>query len=230
MAQTEFVGDEYSFLIDDDLHLITYNTSGFMRVKHNENQFAEVRFYYWLDNGDPDLVDTEHDIENDIWSFTIRIDENSILEGEEFLEANSLDYDFFEEDGYTYLLIDGLQFNVEYDSNIDPEELVAGSSTDVGEKETSKTGSSGKKPGTKHSDFKLYPNPSTSFINASFFNPNKDVIIFNLIDINGKIIESKTVHSMIGNFNTQFDLSNRNNGIYFIAIEGENRVEKLIKQ
>ncbi|HRG19350.1 MAG TPA: T9SS type A sorting domain-containing protein, partial [Flavobacterium lutivivi] len=72
---------------------------------------------------------------------------------------------------------------------------------------------------------KVYPNPAKSVINI-----NSESIIeeIELYDIQGRILERHHDNSK----NIALDISDRENGIYFIKIKGENgsKAEKLVKE
>ncbi len=72
-------------------------------------------------------------------------------------------------------------------------------------------------------EINVYPNPSTQSIYVS--HPNLDKFQFQIIDVNGKQIISGILEN-----NAPLDISNFNNGIYFIIIENiENKTKKTYK-
>jgi hypothetical protein len=81
-------------------------------------------------------------------------------------------------------------------------------------------------------EIKIYPNPASNSVLISYqLNQNQD-ISYKLSDISGRVVQQKTLHK-ISTLNESIDLSNINNGAYFISIELENKsliTKKLIIQ
>lgn len=230
LAESEFYLGDY--LIDEGNFTITFSASGSMRLTREANQYAELTFFIWLDEGDPENEDVEHDPENDIWSYTIRIDENS-LEGEELLEAFAPYYDFYEGEEYVILTIEGLEFTVDYDEEIDPEQLVVGVSNDVGEDGSYKTTATGIAPRKVDKPFNLFPNPATEHITVNYFDGTQKTIQFNVLNTQGQVVDTKRVQvAADGLSSATFYLTKYNSGMYFIVVDGDsnkNNIRKFIK-
>jgi len=81
-----------------------------------------------------------------------------------------------------------------------------------------------------NSKFLIYPNPSSGIINIEFSDINNTTKgSLSVYDNIGKIVFSKKLDFKGNTFNTQLDISNYENGIYFIRIEnGGNSVIKSI--
>jgi C1A family cysteine protease len=79
-------------------------------------------------------------------------------------------------------------------------------------------------------DIYIYPNPSSDKINIRFGKEATGSIIFELLDINGRVLQSKTVLNI--NEVETLDLSSLTNGIYNLRIIINDKViiEKIIKQ
>ncbi|MBC5834810.1 T9SS type A sorting domain-containing protein [Flavobacterium sp. F372] len=75
----------------------------------------------------------------------------------------------------------------------------------------------------------VFPNPSTGIFNIAFgnLNPNK----IEVYDITGKLIMKKDSLEVSGNNQTNIDLSNTSNGVYFVKISTENNTitKRIIK-
>lgn len=67
-------------------------------------------------------------------------------------------------------------------------------------------------------DFNVYPNPTQGNITINLSNASN--VLVKIIDINGKVIKTKQVNNAINTF----DLSNYENGIYFVKIESNDKV------
>ncbi len=80
-------------------------------------------------------------------------------------------------------------------------------------------------------DMVLFPNPAGSNTNIKWLGKQNEDINIRLLDLSGKEILSKTLHSKIGENIESIDLSNLANSIYFLhwISEGNNQVYKLIK-
>ncbi len=68
-----------------------------------------------------------------------------------------------------------------------------------------------------NNEINVYPNPTNNVLNISF-TPQSSSVVMNLYDITGNIIKNVTTL----NSNNQIDLSELNNGIYFIIVTGNN--------
>ena len=62
----------------------------------------------------------------------------------------------------------------------------------------------------------VYPNPTNGEVNFLITSPSVKTIV--LVDIVGKVIDSRAVNSEL----TEFDLSNYSNGTYFYRLINEN--------
>ena len=78
--------------------------------------------------------------------------------------------------------------------------------------------------------FSMYPNPTTNYVNLSFSNASKNIDIA-VFDVLGKQVFSKQKAELIDSSFT-LDVSNYNNGLYFVKInsEGKTITKKLIKK
>ncbi len=75
---------------------------------------------------------------------------------------------------------------------------------------------------------KLYPNPSQGVFQIDLPSSNKEVYIFQLYDLNGRLVYSETITK-----SKQFDLSELPNGMYLVRIQdemGKVSSEKVIKR
>lgn len=81
-------------------------------------------------------------------------------------------------------------------------------------------------------DFNLFPNPSNGTFNVLLNTPNDGAFTFNVIDVLGKKVESKTIDAKEGSNYVSFDKSNLPAGSYFVeVISNQNKaVKKLIIQ
>jgi len=75
-------------------------------------------------------------------------------------------------------------------------------------------------------NIKVYPNPASNYINVSFANNTKDAILFNLFNIQGQIVLSKTIKN-----NEQINISNLPKGMYLynILVNGDVFSGKICK-
>ena len=80
-------------------------------------------------------------------------------------------------------------------------------------------------------DMVIFPNPAGSNTNIKWLGKQNEEINIRLLDLSGKEILSKTLHSKTGENLETIDLSNLANSIYFLQwiSEGNNQVCKLIK-
>jgi hypothetical protein len=79
--------------------------------------------------------------------------------------------------------------------------------------------------------FQLFPNPTNGeFILRGKGSATSELTI-SLVDLNGRLIESRTVDPISNSINERFDLSNQANGVYLISIQSEGQIEvkKLVK-
>ncbi|CAN5196711.1 hypothetical protein BH09BAC1_BH09BAC1_00040 [soil metagenome] len=233
-AETEFFLDDY--IIDDVNYTVTFSVSGFMRLTEEKNQFASLEFFIWdATKEDPDTEDWERDEEYQLWAYSIIITEEEMVKGEGLLQSYADFYDYYEFDGSVYLDIEGLEFSISYDPGIDPEALVVGSQTDVGELEEEgllKTSTQNLAPPKKESILKVFPNPANDKITTTFLSSHDKDVIFTIVDVNGKTLDTKSSESNSGNFTNQFDISQYPSGIYFISVTGKNGkqiVKKVVK-
>ena len=81
----------------------------------------------------------------------------------------------------------------------------------------------------KRTKIKIYPNPTSNYINISLSNSNENYN-YKLVSIDGKILESE--NSVMNNY-IKLDLSNYSQGVYFLNIyDGKNIISssKVFKQ
>ena len=83
-----------------------------------------------------------------------------------------------------------------------------------------------------HLDFKLYPNPSTSKVHLTFHQKKQGAVEIDLLDFSGRLLETMIAGEFsAGNNELIYDLSEMNEGIYWIRISGSNghsAVKKLV--
>ena len=77
----------------------------------------------------------------------------------------------------------------------------------------------------------VYPNPFNPTVNVEFYNPNVSMVNINIVDLNGKIIE--TIYNSIlsiGYHQMNWEATHKSSGIYFLIIQSENSIltEQLI--
>lgn len=77
---------------------------------------------------------------------------------------------------------------------------------------------------------KVYPNPASDWVNLEFSASGQEDIIITILDTYGRTILSKEIRSVNGFVNERLDLSELDNGLYFVRIGNENEVLKLIKK
>lgn len=71
--------------------------------------------------------------------------------------------------------------------------------------------------------FELSPNPTTGFVNCSFTLPANSFFDFEIYDIQGRLIKTLGNHpGFEGNNSFSFDITNLNQGMYFIRIKTSN--------
>jgi hypothetical protein len=75
------------------------------------------------------------------------------------------------------------------------------------------------------SSISIYPNPTNSFVTI---NCNSNIKSIELYDVQGRILET----SIENNTSAKLDISEKQNGIYFLKINTENgsKVEKIVKE
>lgn len=71
----------------------------------------------------------------------------------------------------------------------------------------------------------IFPNPSSNNINVNFETVSEDEFTVEIIDAFGKVYQSTNSSDLNGSSSVSFDISNLNNGIYFIRINSENACE-----
>ncbi|MGC9341975.1 MAG: T9SS type A sorting domain-containing protein, partial [Bacteroidales bacterium] len=76
----------------------------------------------------------------------------------------------------------------------------------------------------------VYPNPASDWVNLEFSASGQEDIIITILDTYGRTILSKEIRSVNGFVNERLDLSELDNGLYFVRIGNENEVLKLIKK
>ena len=81
--------------------------------------------------------------------------------------------------------------------------------------------------------FVSYPNPSQGLARVNYFLPAADVVLFKLINMEGRVVDEKYLgRKVAGNNSIDFDFTNQSQGIYFLRIETNkgNYSQKLIFQ
>jgi hypothetical protein len=90
--------------------------------------------------------------------------------------------------------------------------------------------------GTQPKEFTLdavFPNPAKTLLNVFVNSPKHENILLQAIDINGRVLQQKSITVDTG-FNTvSFDVSSLSNGVYLLKVmssAGETKVSRFIKQ
>ncbi len=81
-------------------------------------------------------------------------------------------------------------------------------------------------------NFSVYPNPTSGNITISFNSNSNENVNLSLYDVQGRLITSSKVDSVIGNFNHNFDLGSIPTGFYLLKISqgNQNYTSKIIKK
>ncbi|MBQ4355188.1 MAG: C10 family peptidase [Bacteroidales bacterium] len=81
-------------------------------------------------------------------------------------------------------------------------------------------------------DLRIFPNPATDQISVNFESTKNETFRCQIIDMTGKVIESRTYQHAGGMFEDTFNISNLAKGMYFIRIESEEgaTMEKFVRQ
>lgn len=76
----------------------------------------------------------------------------------------------------------------------------------------------------------LFPNPASNQVSINIKTPVNGSIQVQLLSFDGKTLQSKNIEINTGSNQSEFDLNNFSNGIYFIMVKGENinQIQKLI--
>ena len=80
------------------------------------------------------------------------------------------------------------------------------------------------------SELILYPNPAQDLIQVNFFNEENSIVEISMIDLLGKVIESKSVDATEGFNTTEMNTSSLQNGIYLLRVvqDGDVQIRKFI--
>ena len=78
---------------------------------------------------------------------------------------------------------------------------------------------------TTSNSFQLFPNPTNGEFVLRGNGYSTSEILISVMDMNGRVIESRIVNANSNSINERFDLSNQANGVYFISIQSEGKVE-----
>ena len=76
-----------------------------------------------------------------------------------------------------------------------------------------------------NANFSLFPNPTDGEFVLRGNGYSTSEILISVMDMNGRVIESRIVNANSNSINERFDLSNQANGVYFISIQSEGKVE-----
>lgn len=68
----------------------------------------------------------------------------------------------------------------------------------------------------------LYPNPAEEFVEINFDATFRQMLRIELVDLAGRIVQSKTVRVQSGQNNSRLDFPHQKEGIYFLRLSGEN--------
>jgi Secretion system C-terminal sorting domain len=74
----------------------------------------------------------------------------------------------------------------------------------------------------KEEQFEVYPNPGTNIITIKSDTEANELLILELIDVNGKVLIKEEIFS-----NQQIDIASLQNGIYYIKIANRNKINVL---
>ncbi|MBN4072487.1 T9SS type A sorting domain-containing protein [Crocinitomix catalasitica] len=66
--------------------------------------------------------------------------------------------------------------------------------------------------------FDIYPNPATDILNISLTLNNAENTVINVLDISGKVINSRYIGDVIGNSNITLDVADFASGVYFVEV------------
>jgi hypothetical protein len=75
-------------------------------------------------------------------------------------------------------------------------------------------------------NIKVYPNPSKDIFSVELFIPNTDMVIIEVCDLSGKLVESLELKRSIGRHTIALDLSNIASGEYILNIKNNNYISK----
>ena len=78
---------------------------------------------------------------------------------------------------------------------------------------------------TTANSFQLFPNPTNGEFTLRGRDYTSSKLVLSVLDMNGRVIESRIVNPNLNSINERFDLSNQANGVYFISIRSERNVE-----
>lgn len=81
-------------------------------------------------------------------------------------------------------------------------------------------------------DLRVFPNPATDRLNVSFVSGDAEMLSCKILDVTGKLLYSKRIHSNGGLVEESVDISEYAKGIYFLRIETSKgtTIEKFIKE
>lgn len=64
----------------------------------------------------------------------------------------------------------------------------------------------------------VYPNPANNYFNVVFNGLNNEDVMLRIIDIQGKVVYTKTLNSLSGNFTEKIDATQLEQGVYLIEV------------
>jgi len=73
--------------------------------------------------------------------------------------------------------------------------------------------------------YSVYPNPTNGGLTLRYNAVERSIAQLNVLDVNGRVVQSSTLELMKGNVEYGFELSNVTNGIYFIQLVTDNDVQ-----
>lgn len=78
-------------------------------------------------------------------------------------------------------------------------------------------------------DFNIYPNPASESVTMNFVMDRTDVVVIEIYDMMGKLVETFSNKSAMGANQLTLDVSHLNSGVYFVnAVAGEQRISKKL--
>lgn len=82
------------------------------------------------------------------------------------------------------------------------------------------------------SELRVFPNPATDRVNVSFFASHASDITCQIVDMSGKLVESRSYSQVNGFFEDNFNITNLAKGIYFLRLQTEEgtSIEKIVRQ
>ena len=74
----------------------------------------------------------------------------------------------------------------------------------------------------------VYPNPTTGQVNLLFDAPNNSAMTLNVIDVLGRVLQTRSIQPQVGINQTTVDLSEYSDAVYFIVLQDNNSNRQTI--